>query len=180
MVNAPDASGSGNAPTPLLRMHSANFTALARIVDAPVAPLPAVAAVAAAWLPEVLPQPAPIATIARAAPAHVLRLTAGPRSLCQEMAARVRRGVEDGHAARLVGGRDAIRIDERLTVDGIRKVRHTVRTDTLGELERRRELRLGQVRAQRSRWLQGLACSDGLRPHSCGHADPVGRELARR
>jgi hypothetical protein len=26
-VNAPDASGSGNALTPLLRMHSANFTA---------------------------------------------------------------------------------------------------------------------------------------------------------
>jgi hypothetical protein len=28
MVNSPDASGSGNALTPLLRMHSANLTAL--------------------------------------------------------------------------------------------------------------------------------------------------------
>ena len=27
MVNSPDASGSGNALTPLARMHSANFTA---------------------------------------------------------------------------------------------------------------------------------------------------------
>ena len=27
MVNWPDASGSGNSLTPLLRMHSANFTA---------------------------------------------------------------------------------------------------------------------------------------------------------
>ena len=32
MVNAPDASGSGNAPTPLARMHSANFTAFARVL----------------------------------------------------------------------------------------------------------------------------------------------------
>ena len=48
MVNAPDASGSGNAPTPLARMHSANFTALARVVDVPVAPLPTVPAVEAA------------------------------------------------------------------------------------------------------------------------------------
>jgi hypothetical protein len=27
MVSLPDAPGSGNSPTPLLRMHSANFTA---------------------------------------------------------------------------------------------------------------------------------------------------------
>ena len=47
MVNAPDASGSGNAPTPLERMHSANFTALARVVDVLLAPLPAVPAVEA-------------------------------------------------------------------------------------------------------------------------------------
>jgi hypothetical protein len=32
MVNAPEASGSGNALTPLARMHSANFTAFARAV----------------------------------------------------------------------------------------------------------------------------------------------------
>ncbi len=48
MVNAPDASGSGNVLTPLARMHSANFTALARVVEVPVAPLPALPGVAAA------------------------------------------------------------------------------------------------------------------------------------
>src|SRR5665213_1143273 len=32
IVNWPDASGSGNALTPLLRMHSANFTAFSRVV----------------------------------------------------------------------------------------------------------------------------------------------------
>jgi hypothetical protein len=42
MVNAPDASGSGNALTPLARMHSENFTALARVVDALLTPLPTV------------------------------------------------------------------------------------------------------------------------------------------
>src|SRR6266516_4120087 len=48
MVNAPDTSESGNAPTPLARMHSANFTALARVVvDVLLAPLPAVPAVEA-------------------------------------------------------------------------------------------------------------------------------------
>jgi hypothetical protein len=45
MVNSPDASGSGNALTPLFRMHSANFTAFS--------------CVAAVLLPPLLPVPVP-------------------------------------------------------------------------------------------------------------------------
>src|SRR5438552_11469810 len=95
------------------------------------------------------------------------------------MAARVCRGVEDGHAARLVGGRDVSRVDEGLTVDGVGKVRHAVLADALGERERRRKLRGGQVRVERPRWLQGLARGDGLRPHRFAYADPIRGELAR-
>src|SRR5947209_7028499 len=41
MVNLPDAPGSGNALTPLLRMHVANFTALrVAAVAAAATPLP--------------------------------------------------------------------------------------------------------------------------------------------
>src|SRR2546426_11129941 len=96
------------------------------------------------------------------------------------MAARVHRGVEDGHAARLVGGRDSIRIDEGLTVAGVRKVLHAVLADALGELEGRRLLRGSQFGAQRARWLQGLARGNGLPPHRGAHTDPIRRELARR
>ena len=47
MVSAPDASGSGNPLTPLARMHAANFTAFARVVDAPLTLLRALPAVEA-------------------------------------------------------------------------------------------------------------------------------------
>src|SRR5439155_8495746 len=78
MVNAPDASGSGNAPTPLARMHSANFTAFARVVAVLLIPLLTVPGVAAVSLPPLLrvpPQPALTTAMARAATAHVFRLT---------------------------------------------------------------------------------------------------------
>src|SRR5207302_7215126 len=81
IVNAPDASGSGNAPTPLARMHSANFTAFARVVAVLFTPLLTVRGVAAVSLPPLLrvpPQPALITTIATAATAQVFGLTTGP------------------------------------------------------------------------------------------------------
>src|SRR5438876_8211301 len=54
MVNAPDASGSGNAPTPLARMHSANFTAFARVLAVLLGALLPVRRVAAMLLPPLL------------------------------------------------------------------------------------------------------------------------------
>jgi hypothetical protein len=55
MVSAPDASGSGNALTPLSRMHWANFIALSRLAAVVLAVLVSVGA---------LEQPAEIKTIA--------------------------------------------------------------------------------------------------------------------
>src|SRR5439155_25944733 len=92
----------------------------------------------------------------------------------------VHRGVEDAHTARRIRGRDASRIDEGLTVDGVRKVLHAVLADALGELEGRRLLRGSQLCAQRARWLQGFARGAGLLPHRGAHTDPIRRELARR
>ena len=74
---------------------------------------------------------------------------------------------------RLVGGRDLVRVDEGLAVDGVREVLHAVVADALGEPEARRLLLGGPLRGQRARWLQVLAGGGGLLPHRGGHADPV-------
>src|SRR4029450_4698267 len=68
MVNAPDASGSGNARTPLARMHSANFTALPWVA-AVLLPVPA----------DPFPQPATItASMARVARGQSVLLMVSP------------------------------------------------------------------------------------------------------
>ena len=67
MVNSPDASGSGNSLTPLSRMHSANLTALSRLVAF------CVAAGCRRCSADAFEQPAPIrATMARAASGRVV------------------------------------------------------------------------------------------------------------
>ena len=71
MVNAPDASGSGNPLTPLARMPSANFTAFS-CVAAVLSPVPA----------DPFPQPATITAImARAASGQSVLLMVSPRIL---------------------------------------------------------------------------------------------------
>src|SRR5262249_23909292 len=84
IVKAPGASGSGNAATPLRRMHSPNFTAFARGGAALLIPLLTLAIAAVLSPPplRVPPQPALIATVARpniatAATALVFHLTSG-------------------------------------------------------------------------------------------------------
>src|SRR4029079_4300267 len=57
------------------------------------------------------------------------------RCLRQEITALVHRGVEDGHTTVRCGGGNATRVDERLTVDRVRKVLHAVLAYALGERE---------------------------------------------
>src|SRR4051794_21802450 len=102
-----------------------------------------------------------------------------PRGRSQQVAALVRRGVENAHATGAVGGRDLIRVDEGLTIGGIWKVGHAVRANALGEPQRRRLLLGAALCAQRSRWLQRLAGVDGAREHPGTHIDAE-VEVARR
>src|SRR5262249_49093766 len=80
---------------------------------------------------------------------------------------------------RLVGGRDSSRVDDGLTVDGVRKVLDAVRADALGELEGRRQLLGAQVCAKRARRLQLLTRAERLCPHRGAHTDPKAGKLAR-
>ena len=68
----------------------------------------------------------------------------------QDAAALVRRGIENRHPAGLVGGRDFGRVDQRLTVGGVRKVLHAVFANTLGEPQARRLL-LGRSASRSAR-----------------------------
>jgi hypothetical protein len=83
IVNSPDAFGSGNALTPLARMHSANLTALSRTVTSLLSPVPALLAVLVFPLLLVPPQPALItatmAIMARAASGRSVLVMVSPR-----------------------------------------------------------------------------------------------------
>ena len=69
-------------------------------------------------------------------------------------------------SSRRVAAADGIRFvsTRGLTMDGVRKVRHAVRADALGELEGRRLLLGAPLAAHEPRWLQVLARADGLLP----------------
>ena len=85
IVNSPDAFGSGNALTPLARMHSENLTALSRAVTFLLPPVPTLLEVPALPVPLLLsvpPQPALItatrATMARAASGRSVLVMVSP------------------------------------------------------------------------------------------------------
>src|SRR3954454_14490741 len=105
----------------------------------------------------------------------------------REIAALVHRGVENAHSTCRVGGWDSIRIDERLAGGGIRKVRHSVLPDALGECEGGVLLIGGPVSAAReSRRLQVLAGGGGPLPLRAVRVQrgavqhPIDRQVARR
>src|SRR3954452_21315042 len=93
------------------------------------------------------------------------------RCQIQDTAALVRRGIENGHTTGLIGGRDLGRVDQGLTVDGVREVLDAVVANTLGEPQARRLLLDGPLSTQRARRLERLARIDGLREHLLADVD---------
>src|SRR5262249_20072486 len=84
------------------------------------------------------------------------------------------------HATGSIGGWDSSRVDEGLTVDGVRKALDAVRANALGELEGRRQLLGAKGCAKRAWWLQLLARGERLCPPRGAHGDPKRGRLTRR